>query len=64
MSDDEDDGPEEQLRVAAEYGQALLRQNEPLQRAWQRRSTRPTSSHGKNARKRKRAQRNRKSASA
>eukprot|EP01046_Picozoa_sp_COSAG06_P007732 COSAG06_NODE_382_length_16566_cov_8.629137_17_plen_107_part_00 len=32
MSDDEDDGPEEQLRVAAEYGQALLRQNEQLQR--------------------------------
>ena len=32
MSDDEDQDPEEQLRVAAEFGQALLRQNEQLQR--------------------------------
>lgn len=32
MGDDEDGGLEEQLRVAAEYGQGLLRLNEQLQR--------------------------------
>jgi hypothetical protein len=32
MSDEEDGGLEEQLRVAAEYGQGLLRLNEKLQR--------------------------------
>ena len=32
MSDEEDGGLEEQLHVAAEFGQRLLRQNEQLQR--------------------------------